>query len=386
MEHAEILHRCFRCGYCKLPGSYQDLNCPSYLKFRFESYAPGGRMWLLRAWLDGEIETSQRLADILFSCAACGNCVEHCVFPEFKGDLLNAFTAGREELVDQGTVPDTVAKYLKLIQLYGNPYGLPEADRGRWADGLGIQPYSGQEYLFYVGCPGSYDERGRAMARAVARLLKEWDVDFGILGEQERCDGNEVRVLGETGLFERLAKENIEQWGAAGVKKILTLSPHAFHAIRNEYPKFGGAFEVYHYSQVLAGLLPGRKFKQANAEPLRVTFHDPCYLGRHNKDYLTPRAVLGALPGLELAEMDRAMGDALCCGGGGGNFFTDVLGGGADSSCRVRVREAAETGAQVLAVACPKCAKMFDDAIKVENLEDRLRVMDLAEIVEERAA
>jgi Fe-S oxidoreductase len=386
MEHAEILHRCFRCGYCKLPGSYQDLNCPSYLKFRFETYAPGGRMWLLRAWLDAEIETSQRLADILFSCAACGNCVEHCVFPEFKADLLSAFTAGREELVDQGAVPGTVAEYLKRIQLYGNPYGLPEADRGRWADGLGIQPYSGQEYLFYVGCPGSYDERGRKMARAVARLLKKWDVDFGILGERERCDGNEVRALGESGLFERLAKENVEQWGAAGAEKILTLSPHAFHAIRNEYPKFDGAFEVYHYSQVLAGLLPGRRLGQAGAEPLRVTFHDPCYLGRHNKDYLTPRAVLGAVPGLELAEMDRAMGDALCCGGGGGNFFTDVLGGGADSSCRVRVREAALTGAQVLAVACPKCAKMLEDAVKVENLEDGLRVMDIAEIVEERAA
>jgi Fe-S oxidoreductase len=386
MEYAQILHRCFRCGYCKLPGSYQDLNCPSYLKFRFETYSPGGRMWLLRAWLDGEIETSQRLADILFSCAACGNCVEHCVFPEFKADLLNAFTAGREELVDQGTVPGTVAEYLKLIQLYGNPYGLPEADRGSWADGLSIQPYSGQEYLFYVGCPGSYDERGRGMARAVARLLKKWDVDFGILGERERCDGNEVRVLGETGLFERLAKENVQQWGAAGVKKILTLSPHAFHAIRNEYPRFGGVFEVYHYSQVLAGLLPDRKFRQAKAEPLRVTFHDPCYLGRHNKDYLTPRALLGAVPGLELVEMDRAMGDALCCGGGGGNFFTDVLGGGADSSCRVRAREAALTGAQVLAVACPKCAKMLEDAIKVEDLEEEIRVMDVAEIVEERVA
>ena len=184
MEHAQILHRCFRCGYCKLPGSYQDLNCPSYLKSRFETYAPGGRMWLLRAWLDGEIETSQRLADILFSCAACGNCVEHCVFPEFKADLLNAFTAGREELIEKGTVPETVAEYLKRIQLYGNAYGLPEADRGSWADGLDIQPYSGQEYLFYVGCPGSFDERGQAMARAVARLLKKWDVNFGILGEQ----------------------------------------------------------------------------------------------------------------------------------------------------------------------------------------------------------
>ena len=152
MEHAEILHRCFRCGYCKLPGSYQDLNCPPYLKFRFETYSPGGRMWLLRAWLDGEIETSQRLADILFSCTACGNCVEHCVFPAFKADLLDAFTAGREELVNQGAVPDAVGRYLRAIHSHGNPYNLPEADRARWADGLGIEPYSGQEYLFYVGC------------------------------------------------------------------------------------------------------------------------------------------------------------------------------------------------------------------------------------------
>jgi Fe-S oxidoreductase len=386
MEHAQILHRCFRCGYCKLPGSYWDLNCPSYLKFRFETYSPGGRMWLLRGWLDGEIETSPRLAEILFSCAACGNCVEHCVFPKFRADLLHAFTAGREELIDRGTVPGTVAKYLELVHLYGNPYGLPEADRGNWADGLGIQPYSGQEYLFYVGCPGSYDERGQRMARAVARLLKKWDVDFGILGERERCDGNEVRALGETGLFERLAKQNIEQFDAAGVGTILTLSPHGFHAIANEYPRFGGTFEVVHYSQVLAGLLQKGEFKQADAGPLRVSFHDPCYLGRHNKDYLTPRAVLGALPGLELAEMDRSMADALCCGGGGGNFFTDVLGSGADSASRVRVREAAETGAQVLAVACPKCAKMLEDAVQVEDLEDELRVMDIAEIVEERAA
>jgi Fe-S oxidoreductase len=386
MRHAEILHRCFRCGYCKLPGSYQDLNCPSYLKFMFETYAPGGRMWLLRAWLDGEIETSPHLAEILFSCAACGNCVEHCAFPEFKADLLDAFTAGREELVEQGAVPRTVANYLELIHLYGNPYGLPEADRGNWADGLGIQPYSSQEYLFYVGCPGSYDERGRRMARAVAGLLTRLDVDFGIFGEQERCDGNEVRALGETGLFERLAKENVEQWNAAGVEKIIALSPHGFHAIRNDYPRFGGAFEVHHYPQVLAGLLANKKFGRKDPRPLRVTFHDPCYLGRHNKDYSTPRAVLGALPGLELVEMERSMADALCCGGGGGNFFTDVLGGGAESASRVRVREAALTGAQILAVACPKCAKMLEDAIQAEALEEELRVMDVAELVEGRAA
>jgi Fe-S oxidoreductase len=386
MEYEEILHRCFRCGYCKLPGSYQDLNCPSYLKYRFETYSPGGRMWLLRAWIDGELEASPRLAEVLFSCAACGNCVEHCAFPGFKADLLNVFTAGRERLIERGTVPGTVSKYLQAIHSHGNPYALPESDRGSWTDGLDVQAYSGQEYLFYVGCPGSYDDRGRKMTRAVASLLAKWDVDFGILGEAERCDGNEVRALGESGLFEQLAKQNIEQLEAAGVRKIVTLSPHAFHAIRNDYPRFGGDFEVFHYSQLLAARLPKEGLRQADAAPLRVTFHDPCYLGRHNKDYRAPRSVLGALPGVELVEMDRARADALCCGGGGGNFFTDVLGGGVDSSARVRVREAAGTGAEVLAVACPKCAKMLEDAVAVEGLEGDLRVMDIAEIVEARSA
>jgi Fe-S oxidoreductase len=385
MEHEEILHRCFRCGYCKLPSSYQDLNCPAYLKYRFETFSPGGRMWLLRGWLNGEIETSPRLAEIMFSCAACGNCVEHCVFPGFKDDLLNAFTAGREELVNRGSVPGTVGEYLKAIHAFGNPYNLPEADRGKWAEGLDVEPYAGQEYLFFVGCPGSYDDRGRAMARAVAGLLLNWGVDFGILGEAERCDGNEVRVLGEAGLFEQLARQNIEQFEAAGVRKVITLSPHGYHAIKNQYPKLGGSFETLHYPQLLAELVAKRELGPGNG-PLSVTFHDPCYLGRHNKDYLTPRAVLGALPGVELVEMDRSMVDALCCGGGGGNFFTDVLGGGPDSSSRVRVREAAETGAEVLAVACPKCARMFEDAILAEDLAGQLRVMDLAEIVEERCA
>lgn len=384
MEHAEILHRCFRCGYCKLPGSYLDLNCPSYLKFRFETYSPGGRMWLLRAWLDEEIQTSPHLSDILFSCAACGNCTEHCIFTKFKDDLLNAFIAGRGELVNKGSVPPLVKDYLEGVRLYGNPYKLPEAERGNWAEGLGLMPYAGQEYLFYAGCVGSYDERGQKMARAASSLLKDWGVSFGILGADERCDGNEVRALGESGLFEMIARQNIEKFQSTGVKKIITLSPHAYHIMKNEYPKFGGVFQVHHYGQILAALM-GKGRHISAGKPLRVTFHDPCYLGRHNQEYLAPRQVLRALPGVELIEMDRAMGDALCCGGGGGNFFTDMLGGGTDSSARVRVREAAETGAQVLAVACPKCAKMLEDAIKAEDLEEKLRVMDLAEIIKARS-
>jgi Fe-S oxidoreductase len=380
MQYEEILHRCFRCGYCKLPSDYLDLNCPSYLKYRFETFSPGGRMWLLRAWLDEEINTSSRLSEIMFSCAACANCVEHCAFPKFKADLLNAFIAGREELVNRGAVPKEASDYFKAIHLYGNPYKLPEADRGKWAEGLDLDPYTGQEYLFYVGCPGSFDERGQKMARAVASLLKNLGVSFGILAEKERCDGNEVMTMGERGLFEMLAKQNIEQFNQACIKKIIALSPHAYHAFKNEYPGLGGTFQVLHYSQLLAQMVGNLNYKQPG-KTLRVTYHDPCYLGRHNNDYGSARLVLASIPGIELVEMSRARADALCCGGGGGNFFTDILGSGPDSSSRVRVQEAEETGAEILAVACPKCAKMLEDAIKDEELQDKLRIMDLAEII-----
>ncbi|MBW2621662.1 MAG: (Fe-S)-binding protein [Deltaproteobacteria bacterium] len=383
MKHAEILHRCFRCGYCKLPSDYSDLNCPSYLTFRFETYSPGGRMWLLRAWLNHDIETSSRLAEIFFSCAACGNCVEHCTFPDFKANLLEAFTAGREELVNEGAVPPAVRDYFKAMDLSGNPYKLPDTEREAWAKGLDVEPYTDQEYLFFVGSTGTFDEKGQKMTRAAARLLSGLGVSFGILGTEERCDGNETRSMGEVGLFEKLAQENIRKFKDLGISKIITLSPHGYHAIKNEYPKLDGAFEVSHYSQILSALMP-EKIEYKNDDPLKITFHDPCYLGRHNWEYQAPRTVLCSLPGVEFTEMNRIKADALCCGGGGGNFFTDVIGSGSDSPARVRVREAAETGASVLVVACPKCGKMFENAIKDEDMEDDLRVMDLAEIVQTR--
>jgi len=380
MEHAEILHRCFRCGYCKLPGNYMDLNCPSYLKFRFETYSPGGRMWLLRAWLDGEIKTSPRLADIFFSCATCGNCVEHCVFPKFKDDILNAFLAGKSELVDQGAVPPTVRDFLKAIHVNGNPYKLPQAERGDWADGLDIAPFKDQEYLLYVGCVGSYDERGKKMVRSVARVLQDWGVSFGILGAHEHCDGNDVCSLGEKGLFRQIAEQNIKQFSDLNVEKIITLSPHAYHAMKNEYPQYGAQFDVYHYSQMIRGLINKVSLKPKGA-PVKVTFHDPCYLGRHNEEYSAPRKILSRLRNVQFVEMDRSKSDALCCGGGGGNFFSDLLGQSQDSPARVRIREAVETGASVVGVACPNCAKMLEDATKSEFLDDKIQIMDLAEII-----
>ena len=381
MEFADILHRCFRCGYCKFPNNYQDFNCPSYSRFRFETYSPGGRMWLLRAWLNGEIRTSPRLAEILFSCATCGNCVEHCAFAKFKDDILHAFLAAREEMVNQGIVPPAVRDYLKALQVHGNPYRLSGGEREKWAKGLDLESYSGQEYLFHAGCVGSLDERGIKMARSVAGLLKKLGISFGILGAGENCDGNEARSLGEKGVFQSLVEQNIRAFQRLSVKKVITLSPHAYHAFKNDYPKDSWPFEVFHYTQILSA--QARKLSGLSTSiGLQVTYHDPCYLGRHNKEYQAPRKVLKSISGLQLLEMGRVKENAFCCGGGGGNFFTDLLGSGPESPARARVREAAETGASVLAVACPNCAKMLEDAAKAENLEGKIAVREISEIIQ----
>jgi Fe-S oxidoreductase len=379
MRYADIIHRCFRCGYCKFTSDYYDFNCPSYRKFGFETYAPGGRMWLIQAWLNGEIKNSERFQEILFSCATCANCVEHCVFT-FSDDLVNIFIAAREEMVNKGIIPPPVRDYLKNINTSGNPYKEPANERGKWADSTSIPAYDGHEYLFYIGCVGSYDERAKKIARTVGNVLIKAEVSLGILGNRETCDGNEVRSLGEIGLFQFLAEQNITLFKELRVKKIITLDPHAFNTFTQDYPSLGGEFEIYHYTQVLAPLIQSKKLPLRDY-PAKISFHDPCYLGRHNGEYEAPRKILESIPGVSLIEMDQTRENALCCGGGGGNFFTDILGGGEDSPNRIRVRQALDSGAQIIAVACPQCAKMLEDAVKAEEVGHKIEVLDVAEIV-----
>ncbi len=314
-------------------------------------------MWLIRAWLNGEIQNSERFQDIIFSCATCANCVEHCVFT-FSDDLVNIFIAAREEMVNTGIIPPPVRDYLKSISTSGNPYKEPADERGKWADGLPLQAYGDQEYLFYVGCVGSYDERAKKIARSVGNLLAKGGISLGILGNREACDGNEVKSIGEIGLFQYLAKQNIELFRELGVAKIISLDPHSFNAFKNDYPALGAEFEIYHYTQILAPLIKSKELSLKGYKA-KVTFHDPCYLGRHNGEYEAPREILKSIPKLELIEMGHSRENAFCCGGGGGNFFTDILGGGEDSPNRIRLRDALETGAGVIAVACPQCAKML---------------------------
>jgi Fe-S oxidoreductase len=239
--------------------------------------------------------------------------------------------------------------------------------------------------LFFPGDVGSFDSRGQEIARSVVALLQRLGVSFGILGNQEISDGNEANAMGETDLFRLLAEENIRHFKELKVRKIIALSPHGFNALKNDYPALGGTYQVFHYSQILAAHRNGLSF-QPDLPGLSLTYHDACYLGRHNGEYQSARQVLAAIPGVELREMDRHLQNALCCGGGGGNLFTDILGHAPESPTQNRILEALDTGADILAVSCPTCAVMLTDAVKSLNMEDRIHVQEISEIVNQRLA
>jgi Fe-S oxidoreductase len=377
-KYVSQIHRCFRCGYCKFPTDYSSFNCPPYRRFRFETYSTGGRLWLIYAWLKGEAEWSEHLAEILYTCTTCKSCAEQCPM-KFAPDIIDWIVGARSDMVEKGRIPPRVAHFFEAVHGYGNPLKLLRSDRAAWANGT--KPYSaGDEYLLYIGCLGSYDENGQKMARSLVDVLKTAGVSFGILGNDEECCGNEIYMLGEMGLFQSLAEKNSQKFKELGVKKVVTLSPHSYNTMKNSYPTFGGSFEVYHYTQLLSDLVKKNKIK-ISWNKAKVTYQDPCFLGRYNNIYDEPRQVLQSIPGVELVEMERNRKDAFCCGGGSGNFVMDLLAGGEDSPARARVREAYATGADTLVVACPSCMTMLTDAVKTEDLDGKLTVKDISQIL-----
>ncbi len=379
--YGDTIHRCFRCGYCKFPVNWMDVNnCPPYARFRMETYSCGGRLWLTRAWLNEQLEWSEHLAEILYSCTTCKNCEIKCPL-RFNVDIVNMIVAARSEMVERGRLPKNIKTFLENIELYGNPYGSGRTQRNIWAEDEGIDKYSSHEYLLYVGCAGSYDIRAQKATKALAGILKKTGVSFGILGDEENCDGNEVQKMGETGLFEALARGNIYLFKKFGIQKIIVLSPHAFNTFKNHYPEFGGNFSIFHYTHILYNLIADGMITFTDTFKRKVTYHDPCFLGRWNNEYEIPRNIIKAIPGIEFIEMEKHREGALCCGGGAGNFSIDLLGGGKESPARRRIREAYEAGADVLATACPKCLIMLDNAVKEEGFENRLVVRDISEIV-----
>ncbi|MFW6150784.1 MAG: (Fe-S)-binding protein [Chloroflexota bacterium] len=358
---------CFQCGTCRAV-------CP-YTQFATDVSGLSARRMLHEAQLGlTDFENGQ-----VWTCTTCDTCVEQCPRGVEIIDFMKSLRRVGVEL-GAGKVPDSLRRAMTSITAVGNPFGEAREKRAEWAENLAVKPFArGMELLYFPGCFPAYDARARKVARAIARILEKAGVDFGILGSQEDCCGESVRKAGYEELFQSLVQHNTRTFADHGVNTIVTTSPHCYHTFKSEYPQFGGDFEVIHYTQYLARLIRQGRLKFSRELNRRVTYHDPCYLGRHNGIYEEPREVLRSIPGLELVEMPDSRRRSLCCGGGGGGIWLDTRKG--ERLSDLRLAQAMQTGAGILAVACPYCLINFEDARLTVDNGDNIEVQDIAELV-----
>lgn len=320
----------------------------------------------------------------LWACTTCYACSERC---PVMNEHIPLIIRMRRYLIARGEVDARLQDALTAISRYGNGFGQSPKMRARWTQGLEVPVKDLRkepaQYLWFVGDYASYDPAAREATRATARILHRAGVDFGILYDAENNSGNDVRRVGEEGLYEMLVEKNLAALRKCQFQKILTTDPHAYNTLKNEYPQFGAAWPVVHYTELLDDVIRGGRLRPGRKPAARITYHDPCYLGRYNGVYDAPRRVLRAL-GADLVEMRRTRDTAYCCGAGGGRIWMEETEGVRERPAESRVREAAGLdGVGTLAVACPKELTMFRDAVKTTGMEGRLVVKDLAELVEE---
>jgi Fe-S oxidoreductase len=312
---------------------------------------------------------------VVWDCVTCGACVQECPVDIEHVDTI--VDLRRNLVMAESRFPAEAGSLLRNLEQGTNPWGQPQSARTDWTEGLGgirvlAEGEPPPEYLYWVGCAGAFDDRARASARSVARLMTAAGLEFAILGPRELCTGDPARRMGHEYLFQTLAEQNVETLRGAGITKIVASCAHCFNTLANEYPDYGGSFEVIHHTELLAYLVSKGLLRAAEGP---VTLHDPCYLGRHNGVYDAPRALLGG----DVTEMPRSRERSFCCGAGGARMWMEE-----DTGTRInaaRVREAAATGAGTVAVACPYCLVMLDDGAK-ETGED-LRVADVATLMAE---
>jgi len=370
LEGAESLGWCYQCAQC-IPV------CPVNV---VGDYGP--RKIFRKVQLGVDLLTHEDL----WQCTTCMNCLRVC--PK-EVNMIEIMPAVREEAVLNGNVPAELQEAFENTFEYGNPLGESQRKRADWAKDACVEVPIVKEIrrpvdvLWFVECYPSYHPRGKDASRALARVLNALGIDFGILGIEERCACDSQRLAGEKGLFEEFAEQNIETLKKYEFNKIMVTDPHALNAFRKEYPEYGGNFEVIHYTTLLAPLMGNLEFRKKL--DCKVTFHDPCYLGRHNGEFDAPRQMIQALPGVELIEMWRCRENGYCCGGGGGGMWLDgfMADHVVERLSERRVREAVETGADVLAVCCPYEVSRFEDAVKSTGNEGKLIVRDIIELVVE---
>jgi Fe-S oxidoreductase len=354
-------------GHDRLPGHFQ----PSWLSPEEVAAAVQKNGGSERPLIGGTINP-----ETLWSCTTCGACVDQC--PVLIEHVPKILDMRRALVLEEGSMPKQAETALRNIENVANPYGISHQTRADWAKDLGVQYAKDKpdaEYLYWVGCAASFDDRAKTIATALVKILQAGGVDFAILGTEEKCNGDPARRIGNEYLFQERAKENVETLRKYNVRKIIASCPHCFNTFANEYGDFGGDYEVLHHSQVIDTLIKDGRVVLEKPIEETITYHDSCYLGRWNDIFAPPRDILERIPGLKVVEMARSRSEGMCCGAGGGRMWME------EAQPRVnhkRVDQAVATQATKVATACPFCLAMFDEGISSRQLQDSLAVDDIA--------
>jgi Fe-S oxidoreductase len=360
---------CIQCGRC-------TGGCPVSLRTPLRV-----RSFMYEAKNEESLEELSEKEEIWY-CTTCFTCAARCP----KGlEPLEVLIGLRSLQIEEGKVQPTIRDALESIFKDGNPWGSPRAKRMDWAADLDLKVLEPEaeektDVLLFVCCTDAYDPRVMKVAQALVKVLRAADVDFGVIGDEESCCGSEVRRMGEEGLFEMCDEENVEMMNSYNVGSIVTISPHCYNTLKKEY--HGLKHPVLHYTELVAQLLEDGKLQLTNEIKKVITYHDPCFLGKQNDIYDEPRYILTRIPGVEFKDFDRCRERSLCCEGGGGKMWVETE-SKEERLAEIRIEDAKEMGAEVVAVACPFCLLTLEDATKVKGVEEEMRVADILELLAE---
>jgi succinate dehydrogenase/fumarate reductase iron-sulfur protein len=369
---------CTKCSLCYA-------SCPAAIDVEFlgPSSLTTNYRFIVDTRDDGLSERLKTASETIWLCTSCSSCTLNC--PK-EIDCSTMLDNERSLIVEEGVlVPRTAKDVLTSTFKYHNPVRMSPGKRTEWSKGLDIRelPTVGRaDVLYFVGCLPSYDARNQEIARSIAQIFRELDVDFAILGNEEWCCGDHILRLGERGLFEVLAEHNASLFKKYDFDTIVTISPHCYHTFKNDRPYTDIKLNVQHHTQFISEALKNGRLRPIKAVKKRVTYHDPCFLGKRSGFYDEPREILRSIPGLELVEMGRTRENSFCCGGGAGRVWTEEA-TPEKRPCVNRAKEALELGVEVIATACPFCVTTLEDAVKVLDAEDKIVVRDVSELLRE---
>jgi len=368
---------CTKCSIC-----YSA--CPAAIDERFlgPSTLTANYRFITDSRDEGLDDRLKPMTDNIWLCTSCNSCTMFC--PKLV-NCSNSIVDDRSLLVETGAVPRAVKDVLESVFKYHNPMGTHQNKRMEWAEGLNVKTFpmvTEANILYFVCCSTAYDPRNREIARTMASIFNDLGVNYATLGTEEWCCGDHMLRMGEKGLFEELAQHNIEIFKKFNAEKIVTLSPHCYNTFKNDKPYADAKLNVQHYTQFVAEAIEKGKIKLSKAVKKRIAYHDPCFLGKRNDVYEAPRQILQSISGLELVEMKRTRQSSFCCGGGAGRVWTEEA-VPEKRPCVDRVKEALELGIDVIAVACPFCVTTLEDAVKVLDVENKIAVKDILEILKE---